>query len=181
MDDRELDEIKNRLMKEIAISGRKERVFRDILDCCLKKEEVNEKYLSVQIRGTEGKLQKYRLNFNLGTALTMARTANELAEGGVDPEQLVFSLLGIIVNLFRKESVPLDPVQFLILTELYENQRHRKRILMEEDLYDRLRKNEENHIDRTSFTQALEKLRKLKCIEVTQGEVTLVEKVEIAY
>ena len=181
MDDRKLDEIKNRLMADIDLPDQEKKIYRNILDCCLKEEEINEKYLSIKISNSEGNLKKYRLNFNLNTALTLARTANELAEGGMDMQQLVFNLLGIIVNLFRQESVRLDSAQVVILIELYENQRHRKRDFMEEDLYERVRKNEGNHIDKITFTQALEKLRKLKCIEVTQGIVRLVEKVEVKY
>ena len=70
--------------------------------------------------------------------------------------------------------------QIRILIELYENQRRKRRDLMEEDLYEQVRKSEENNnINKKAFDEALENLRKLKCIEVTQGFVTLVERVEV--
>lgn len=180
MNDGKLNEQKNRLMADIDLLDRELQIYRRILDCCLTEEGTAEKYLSIQIGNSQGNLKRYGLNFNLSTAITLVCTAIELTESKLDIKQWIMILLKIVANLLRQENVSLDSVQVRILIELYENQRRRRRDLMEEDLYEQVRKNEGNNdISKKAFDEALENLRKLKCIDVTQGFVTLVERVEV--
>ncbi|MDE6219362.1 MAG: hypothetical protein K2G51_02835 [Lachnospiraceae bacterium] len=180
MNDGKLNEEKNRLMADIDLPDKELQIYRKILDFCLTEEGTDERYLSIQIGNSQGNLKRYGLNFNLSTALTLVRTAIELTESELDIKQWVLILLTIVANLFRQENISLDSVQIRILIELYENQRRKRRDLMEEDLYEQVRKNEgNNEISKKAFDEALENLRKLKCIEVTQGFVTLVERVEV--
>lgn len=180
MDDRRLYEQKNCLMADIDLPDRELQICRKILDRCLMEKETDERYLSIQIGNSQGNLKRYGLNFNLSTALTLVCTAIELAESELDIKQWIMIILTIVANLLGQENVSLEPVQIRILIELYENQRRKRRDLMEEDLYEQVRKSEENNnINKKVFDEALENLRKLKCIEVTQGFVTLVERVEV--
>ncbi|MDE7275136.1 MAG: hypothetical protein K2N95_19190 [Lachnospiraceae bacterium] len=180
MNDGKLNEEKNRLMADIDLPDKELQIYRKILDFCLTEEGTDERYLSIQIGNSQGNLKRYGLSFNLSTALTLVRTAIELTESELDIKQWVLILLTIVANLFRQENISLDSVQIRILIELYENQRRKRRDLMEEDLYEQVRKNEgNNEISKKAFDEALENLRKLKCIEVTQGFVTLVERVEV--
>lgn len=180
MDDKRLYELKNSLITAIDLPDRELQICRKILDCCLVEKETDEKYLSIQIGNSQGNLKKYGLNFNLSIALTLVCTAIEMTESKLDIKQWVMIILTIVASLIRQKNVSLEPIQIRILIELYKNQRCKRRDLMEEDLYELIRKSEENNdFSKKTFDEALENLRKMKCIEVTQGFVTLVERVEV--
>ena len=178
MDEKEFIELKKYLLNNIDLPDNEFEVFKTVLYSCLKKEETENKYLAIQISGLEGTLKRYKFSFNFLTALTLIELAMEDAGCEFDWEHWIMIILRIITTIYGFENISLDPAQVIIITELYNINKNIGRSISEEDIYARLKTQlDKRNIEKEIFDEALEKLRKLNCIEITQGNIKLIEKV----
>lgn len=178
MDEKKRSQIKNCLAKEFDLSVQDLEICDNVLTSYIHSEDASKRTLFIQAGSLEGALKRFHFDFI--SAITFLQTIVDAAGQKPDLKFWVGILLSILAMLFNQESTSLNNVQVMIILELYAAQQNGRKTLYEDSLYECVRNRPDSYdIDRRTFEEAVEALRKLRCIEITQGSVTLTEKIRL--
>lgn len=177
MNEKEFIDIKNQIKGSVNIQGEYLEIYDKILDFCLE-GEITDTNLAINLKGSKGSLKRYKIKFNLIVAIQLLQVAVESKDSGVNLKNGILFILGIIVSLASYENVSLEPMQAQIIYILYGIHEREERNPSEEDLFELLQAQSDNiTLSRGKFNVEVEKLLELKCIDIKDGRIELIEKV----
>lgn len=177
MNQKEFADLKNQIMLSIEVNDKNIEIFREILECCLERENCDTN-LAINLKGGKGSINRYEMNFNLVVAIQLFLAGATGYGDGVNLKNGIMTILSIIAAITSKNNISLDIIKVKIIYVLYQMQERRERNPSEDELFNHLiSQTDSNTLSRSVFDDEVEQLRELKCIDITEGYIKLIDKV----
>ncbi|MCI1578816.1 MAG: hypothetical protein LKH93_06340 [Clostridium beijerinckii] len=177
MNEKEFIDIKNQIIGSINIQGEYLEIYDEILDSCLEGESTDTN-LAINLKGSKGSLKRYKIKFNLIVAIQLLQVGVGSNDGGLNLKNGILFILGIISALASYDNVSLEPMQAQIIYILYGIHERGEMNPSEEELFELLHDKSYNiTLSLNKFHMEVEKLLELKCIDIKEGKIELIEKV----